>query len=349
MDTGETILTYRSKTITTQFCLKALVALSSISSLKDITIPQQKSFKRPEPKIYPAYKDFGRFLEAAEGKSKKEKYNLLNDYYINSNKMVFEELSKVSSLDQKAIIDRLISSKKDEYESLIEQVKRQNIIKLCKESINRCFEVLPLKRAPSLYLSIGSSDIISMGRFINNKPVIIIFLELWADVQSSRTPYQTYFKNRSNSLLNDIPLTIANQYSHIVLYKAGVLGKSFLDKLIEEGLSTYFSRMMFPDYPFSSHLFFTSAELEWCQRNEWFLKREIRPYLQSLDSDIINRYFFFNDSKKDKWFPDRVGYFVGYRIIEEYLENEYTLTISDLISESPQEIVRMSRYFNVET
>ena len=347
MDTGETILTYSSKTITTQFCLKALVALSSISSLKDITIPQQASFKKPEPKIYSMHKDFSRFLEASEGKSKREKHDLLNEYYINPNKKMFEELFKVSSLDQKTAVDRLISSKKDEYESLIEQARKQNIIKLCSESISRCFEALSLSKIPSLYLWIGPSEFSSTWKILDGKPALIISLEFWADVQSSRTPYQAYFQNRSNGLINDIPLAIANQYCHIVLNKAGVLGKSLLDKLIEEGLSTYFSRMVFSDYPLSSHFFFTAAELEWCQRNEWFLKREIRPYLQTPDSSSINRYLSFSDNKKEKWFPDRVGDFVGYRIIEEYLKNEYTLTINDLITESPREIIRMSRYFDL--
>lgn len=346
-DTGKIIFYYKSKTITTQYCLKALVALNSISFLKKITIPERIIIKRPESKIYPIYKDFGHFMEAAEGKLKKERYNLLNYHYIKPNKLVVEEIFKVSSLDQKAVVDRLISYKKDEYESLIKLLEKHNITKLCKESINRCFDVLPMSKIPSVYLWVGPFSFSGFWMVLDGKPAIIVSLELWADNQLLQIPYQTYFQNRSNGINIDIPLIIANRYCHLVLHQAGIIRSSLLDKLFEKGLATYFCQTVFPDYPLSSHLFFTSAELEWCQRNEWFLKREIKYYLHSQDPDIINRYLSFNDNKKDKWFPDRVGYFVGYRIIEEYFKNMYNLNIRDLISESPPEVVRKSSYFNV--
>lgn len=347
MDTGKTIIYYKSKTISTQFCLKALLSLNNMSSLREITIPQQITFKRAEPKVYSIYNDFGNFLEEAEGKEKGKKRNLLNNLYINPNKRVLEELFKASSLDQKTIVNRLISYNKDGYESLIEKVKKHNIKNLCKESIIRCFEILPLNKIPSVYLWIGPSIFSGGWMFLDNEPAIIISLEFWANIQSSQTTYRSYFQNRCDGLKSSIALTIANQYCHIVLHQAGILRESLLDKLYEKGLASYFSRMVFPDYPLSSHIFFNSTELEWCQRNEWFLKREIMHYLHSQDTDIVNRYLSFNDNKKDKWFPDRVGYFVGYRIIEEYLKKECTLTIRDLINESPQEVDLKSGYFNV--
>ncbi len=245
----------------------------------------------------------------------------------------------------------MISYKKDESVSLIEQIEKDDslrrIVSICRESINRCFERLPMKGIPDIYLWIGNYTSPAECSVINGKPAIIISLEFFTDIETEAAKYHAYFKSRCNGIENSIPIIIANQYCSLILHRTGILGKAFLYKLYEMGLAAYSSKEIFPEIPLSSHLFITSAELEWCRRNEWFLKREIKPYLQSKDDNIINRFFSVSENNNGKWFPDRTGCFTGYRIIEEYLKKAYTLTVRDLITESPVEVVARSRFFNI--
>ncbi len=75
MSVGNNILIYKSKTITTQFCLKALAAISKEAYLKNIIIPQQINLTKPQPQIYSIYKDFVNFMDASKKIIKEKNIN----------------------------------------------------------------------------------------------------------------------------------------------------------------------------------------------------------------------------------------------------------------------------------
>lgn len=341
--------THKSKIITTQYCLKALVAISKEINLKNLTlVSKQRSLLKPRTQVHTLYKDFSKYVSVSNSSNKEDKHQLLNSFYIEPNKDFFEYIFKISSVKPYKITDRLLSYIKADVLSLITQIKQDNVTDICKKSINHCFELLPMNKMPDIYLWIGPYAFPGESSIIDSKPAIIISLEYFTDFHSLQfSKDQEYYKTRMHEMKKSIPIIIANRYARLILKQMGVVKESFFAKLFETGFATYFSREIFPHISLSSHLFISEAELEWCRRNEWYLKRELKPYLQSANKKIIGKYFSIKIGTNNRWLPNMAGSFTGYRIIEEHLKKVHTLTIRDLITESQANLVTKSSFFNL--
>ena len=329
METAYSTFAYRSKTITTQFCIKALVSIISNFYLEKVVYTPEGSFKEPKIKVYPIYKNLKTII------SKK--------YLSDEDERLIDSLQLIN---KSRFIKKVVTYKKNDFWELSQKLVDENIIETCRESIKRCFESLPMNKMPLIYLFMGDYSFLSDNILIQDNPSIVISLEFFVNIKLLRkNKNQTFYKIRLQGLKNSIPIIIANEYARLALKQMGILKNSFCDNLYIAGFASYFSKLVFPEYPLNFHLFITEKELEWCLRNEWFLKKRLKPYLYSKKKDDIKSYFLINSKSNDKWFPDRLGFFAGYRIIEEFLHNKYTSTLRDLVSESPFELVPRSSYF----
>jgi len=335
--------THKSKIITTQFCLKALVAISKHTSLEKILNYKRSKNRTPQIKIHLIYESLKNILN--DEKSNNEKLELITTNYLTAQN---DFIDVIPSINKNRLIKKLSNYSKDITIDLINKVGQENIVKVCKESIKKCFEKLPMNKIPEIYLWIGDYSFLSESVIINGDPSIIISLEFFSDTQLSKSinKEQKDFKTRIGRIQDTIPVIIATQYAHLILKQVGTLENTFNNKLFEAGFISYFSAVTFPEKSLGSHLFITAAELDWCKRNEWFLTREIKPYLNSNIKKDIKRFFSINSKRNTDWLPNRLGYYVGYRIIEEYFKKNHTITLRDLITESYANLVTSSNFFN---
>lgn len=115
--------------------------------------------------------------------------------------------------------------------------------------------------------------------------------------------------------------------------------------IINEGLATYFSQIVSKASTTDVFMTYNEKDYEWCIKNEKRIFKKTKPILFSTnDKDYdelgdANRNTFIDNS------PGKLGYFIGYRIIEEYVKKNgsdswksiYTLPIRKLLVESEYE------------
>ncbi len=121
-----------------------------------------------------------------------------------------------------------------------------------------------------------------------------------------------------------------------------------IHQFIEQGKRLYFIQAMIPEISDSLLLKYNEEQVEWCIKNEarlWSLM-------------IENQFLFKNDVAVQKKFmddgpftsilssaaPARLGHFIGWRIITNYMENN-DVTLADLLMETnDQKILKKSKY-----
>ncbi len=288
MDTSVATLTYKSKTMTTQFCLKALAATSKLEYLKGASAWQKSRQSAPSPpRVHHVYKGYASYPRENESVRKGKGRRLPGASYKNLHKKFFESLSDTLSSDEGTVIESPARFKEDRLSRWTNNIQKSapRMAAICRESVSRCFDKLPVNEMPDIYLWTGNHTFPVECVIVSGKPAVVLFLEYFGGVHAhGQLEGSTYYDNIGiHEITKSVPVLIASQYARLILKQIGVLRDSFLSKLIESGFASYFSNWVFPEIPLSAHLGISSAELEWCFRNEWFLKREMQPYLQSRD------------------------------------------------------------------
>lgn len=335
---------YRSKTITTQFCIKALTAIISNSYLEKKVDTSKENFSQPKIKVYPLYQGLKTILRKENSNDGTKKIRLIDSKYLTAKKDLNDSFP---SINKNEFIKIITTYNRNDFLELTQKIKNENILEISKESIKRCFENLPMNKMPVIYLWIGDYSFLSESAMIQGTPSIIISLEFFANFKlSQKNKKQCYYNTRLHELKNSIPAIIANEYARGILKQKGISKNSFSDNLYEAGFATYFSKRVFPEFPLSYHLLITELEVEWCKRNEWFIKRELEPHIFGKNKSKVYTYFSNNCKTKNGWLPNRLGFYAGYRVIEEFLNHRYASTFRDLINESPFEVIPKSGFFN---
>lgn len=124
---------------------------------------------------------------------------------------------------------------------------------------------------------------------------------------------------------------------------------NLLSNMIYEGELVYITRHLLPDEPETLIHGFTQEQLSWCKKNEkdmWTHLIENKS-LFTTNSFDINK--FINDAPFTSGFPQespgRAAVWVGYRIIESFMERNDTISLSDLMGIGDyQKILGMARY-----
>ncbi len=124
---------------------------------------------------------------------------------------------------------------------------------------------------------------------------------------------------------------------------------TLLQKIIYLGKLVYLTSVSLPDQNLQTILGYTPDQIEWCCQNEaqmWHYMAEYK-HLFSTDRLTVGKYcdpapstaFFPQES------PGRAGLFVGYKIIESYLESNKEVTLQDLMNDNDASgILEMSGY-----
>jgi len=171
----------------------------------------------------------------------------------------------------------------------------------------------------------GQTDMGSLG----NGRIVIDFLGL---------PVKT----SADSIL----LTVAHEVNHLMFAArrehdphAGTV----LYRMIDEGLAAYVAHHY--SGPIGSParaLSWTEEELAWAMRHERELWTMLQRYVYATHPDVFDAFFMY-DQQVRPGAPGKIGYFLGYRIIEAYVRRHGPESWRDLYDMNVMEILDQSR------
>lgn len=118
--------------------------------------------------------------------------------------------------------------------------------------------------------------------------------------------------------------------------------KIVLKRIIDEGFATYVSYIFHKNkFSKAQELAYTPEEFKHCQENEDKLITLLKKHYNSTDEDI-SRDFADRNFKIGGKYPGGIGYYIGFRIVEEFVKNNgkdswkniYTMDVSEVLKQS---------------
>lgn len=98
------------------------------------------------------------------------------------------------------------------------------------------------------------------------------------------------------------------------------------DNIFTDGLACYASSRICPGFSLAEYICMSSGWECWileCRKQFSYIKNDIVANLESTDNAYFMKYFIGDNTIKDG-IPTRIGYLIGYYVIE-YLNKKYTL------------------------
>lgn len=122
-----------------------------------------------------------------------------------------------------------------------------------------------------------------------------------------------------------------------------------LDQMIYRGKVMYLTAQLFDDLPGYEVMGWTKDQWKWCERNEeaiWHLVMDKRDLFKT-ESLVLTSYLndgpFTSEVSQDS--PGRLGIWLGWRIVESYMEHNKNVTFQELMAEpDAQKILELSFY-----
>ncbi len=241
------------------------------------------------------YLDFFKFLDQLQENDPWTSYQRL---YLRPHEKFFQacwETFHHFSLEQ--IRERVGQIKEGDYSLLRSLIQSQDPVPLAEEALRRCQSVLPLSPEPPVYLSVGFFSADGATIEVEGLPAIVLGMERFKD-----------FK--------DLPLLVSHEYCHCVqrsLLKDSFppAGQTLFLKIVAEGLSVLFTRVVYPEIPLHRHLFLMPERLQWCREN-----REV--LLELAGADLASEKLvpvLFGPGDPNAGLPPRLGYFVASQMV----------------------------------
>ncbi len=207
----------------------------------------------------------------------------------------------------------------------------------------------PEKKVPEVYSCVSGLYYQEPVKFVDN--VFIIALDMYLGSNNK------YYKE----MLGSVPLYIQKRFrkDYILpdcmkelaktLVDNSKENKKFIDYIIYEGKILYFLDAVLPDTPDSLKIYYTPAQMDWCQKNESNIWSFIidKKLLYSTDPSMITK--FCTDGPFTAVFsrqsPSRVGIWIGWQIVRAYMENNKKISIKELFTDQDaQGILTRSKY-----
>jgi len=122
------------------------------------------------------------------------------------------------------------------------------------------------------------------------------------------------------------------------------LNQSLKFHIVNEGLASCFPRLIFTDLSIYDLLFMMPKDaVTWCMENERMIKAAIIEELELEGMESYRKYFMNGPmSNLPEKFPAKIGYYAGYRIIENCLKS---MSLEEVCSLGVDGIIHESKYF----
>jgi hypothetical protein len=259
--------------------------------------------------IHSLYLDFFQFLDQ---RSEADPWPLYQRLYLKPHEeflMAYWRNFDHFDLDQ--IAARVRQIKKADYAQLQALIQRQNPSVLAAEALDRCQATLPREPQPSVYLFVGFFSADGVTVEVGGSPVIAMGLERFRDFL-------------------DLPLLVSHEYGHFVWRslqndRSAQGPPTLFSKVISEGISVFFSQLVYPDIPLHRHLFLTPERLRWCRGNQEAL-------LDLAGADLAGPKLIpilFGPGDPDAGIPPRVGYFLAWQMLGHCLSHHNSVFLAE--------------------
>jgi hypothetical protein len=116
-----------------------------------------------------------------------------------------------------------------------------------------------------------------------------------------------------------------------------------LGEMIEAGKAIYLLNHLLPQLEDSLAFGYTTSQMDWCKNNEFQIwatfvdKKLLFSSTNSENQKYISEAPFSPGFSKDS--PGKIGYFVGYRIVESYMENNLNVTLAQLMENHDSHLI----------
>lgn len=120
--------------------------------------------------------------------------------------------------------------------------------------------------------------------------------------------------------------------------------ESAISSIVGEGFAVWMNQKYWgKKYTLAENLGYSESELQACDKNIESLKKMFLANKYSTDKDIIDA--FRNRSQKpSESLPGAIGYYLGYRIVEAYVQKNGANSWKDFFVKSPREIYEVSGF-----
>lgn len=263
-------------------------------------------------KIFPLYKDFFHFIDKIP--SCRDKWETYLSCYYHIHEDFFDAyFAMFPLLDLANLKERVEAAKVSDYSWLRHLVAVCNPEERVTEAFIKCVKLIPPKEEPDIYLFVGFFSPDGFVMNIGEKHVICFGLERFKDFRLLR-------------------ILFAHEYIHYLLrliHKEALADTGFKGFLFSEGLATYFSSLVFPEYGLYDHLLLSRDTLNWCQVN----KARIGEAYFGENYSPEESFVLYKMGNIDLGIPPRAGKYLAFltakSVVEKRYENRLELLLSD--------------------
>jgi hypothetical protein len=154
--------------------------------------------------------------------------------------------------------------------------------------------------------------------------------------------------NSANTSLEDITRVFAHEINHqIYSLTCPQKDNAVLYRILNEGFACYVSYLYHQESTsIARELAYTEAQYRACRDNDARAIELLREHYQSNDSQLSRlfahrQYLFYDD------LPGALGYYIGFRIVEEYVKRFGTDSWIDIYTLQPEEVLMKSDILNL--
>jgi len=204
----------------------------------------------------------------------------------------------------------------------------------------------PEKPIPEVYTYISGFDYEHKIQFYDNKLLIALDMYLgnnYPDYKQLGLPAYVIDKFAPQHIPSDCLYEIAKTF-----VDTRKTGNNLLDRMIFEGKMHWFVKAMIPDISEQVLFDYTADQLNWVRQNEGLVWSFILENEMLYNPDPLIRQKFLAANPFTSYFgqksPPRLGIYIGYRMINKYMERS-SVSIEELMQEyDAMKILKDSRY-----
>jgi hypothetical protein len=216
------------------------------------------------------------------------------------------------------------------------------------DAFRRAKVILPDFEVPDVYTYVSGGDFEFPVKYADNNLIIALDMFLGDDYPVYSMwgiPKFITYRMRREQIAVECMKEIARAY----IDKYDIKNKTFLDRMIYQGKLLYFTDLTLPSIPDSIKIYYTTPQTGWAeeyQGNVWsfFIEQDI---LYTSDQRTIQK--FMNEAPFTSTFsknsPPRIGYYIGWQIVRQYMTNNPDMELQELFEEiDSARILQMSKY-----
>lgn len=126
-------------------------------------------------------------------------------------------------------------------------------------------------------------------------------------------------------------------------YEQSMVKEELLSQMLYEGKQLYFTKLMNPEIHDSLITGYSNAELEWCKANEtqiwsYFIEQKLL-----FNTDPLTYARYVKEGPGTSGFPDgapgKIGAWVGWQIINAYMDQHANTTLTDLLNQKDAQLI----------